>query len=65
MLFYRKSGGRCGFAESMPQERITALKMDETPVETMEVADQASEVVQKAKAQPQTYPLLLLCDDNI
>uniref|UniRef100_A0A8B9HR34 Exosome complex component RRP45 n=1 Tax=Astyanax mexicanus TaxID=7994 RepID=A0A8B9HR34_ASTMX len=29
----RKEGGRFGFAESMPKERITALKRDEAPVE--------------------------------
>ncbi|XP_053712693.1 exosome complex component RRP45-like isoform X1 [Synchiropus splendidus] len=49
----RKAGGRCGFAESMTQERITALKMQETPVETTEVSATADSIVQKAKAAPQ------------
>eukprot|EP00064_Thunnus_orientalis_P006018 superscaffoldBa00000607_g6032 len=53
----RKAGGRCGFAESMPQERITALKMDETPVEMTDVTETANDIVQKAEAPPQTYPL--------
>uniref|UniRef100_A0A671YUZ5 Exosome complex component RRP45 n=1 Tax=Sparus aurata TaxID=8175 RepID=A0A671YUZ5_SPAAU len=52
----RKAGGRCGFAESMPQERITALKMDETPVEMTEVTDRANDIVQKAEAPSQTVP---------
>ncbi|KAM9362618.1 exosome complex component RRP45 [Symphorus nematophorus] len=52
----RKVGGRCGFAESMPQERITALKMDETPVEMTDVTDRANDIVQKAEAPPQTVP---------
>ncbi|KAM8772390.1 exosome complex component RRP45 [Acanthopagrus schlegelii] len=51
-----KAGGRCGFAESMPQERITALKMDETPVEMTEVTDRANDIVQKAEALSQTVP---------
>ncbi|XP_056227876.1 exosome complex component RRP45 [Seriola aureovittata] len=52
----RKAGGRCGFAESIPQERITALKADETPVEMMDVTDRANDIVQKAEAPPQTVP---------
>ncbi|XP_023258295.1 exosome complex component RRP45 [Seriola lalandi dorsalis] len=52
----RKAGGRCGFAESIPQERITALKTDETPVEMMDVTDRANDIVQKAEAPPQTVP---------
>ncbi|XP_041789811.1 exosome complex component RRP45 isoform X2 [Chelmon rostratus] len=52
----RKAGGRCGFAESMPQERITALKTDETPVEMTDVSDRAKDVVQKAEALPHTVP---------
>uniref|UniRef100_UPI003AAC3C19 exosome complex component RRP45 isoform X2 n=1 Tax=Centroberyx gerrardi TaxID=166262 RepID=UPI003AAC3C19 len=52
----RKEGGRCGFAESMPQERITALKMDETPVEMTDVTERANDIVQRAEAPPQTVP---------
>ncbi|XP_069573900.1 exosome complex component RRP45 [Brachyistius frenatus] len=50
----RKAGGRCGFAESMPQERITALKMDETPVEMTDVAERVDDIVRKAEAPPPT-----------
>ncbi|XP_070711197.1 exosome complex component RRP45 [Pempheris klunzingeri] len=52
----RKAGGRCGFAESMPQERITTLKMEETPVEMTDVTDRAHDIIQNAKAPPQTVP---------
>lgn len=52
----RKAGGRCGFAESMPQERITALKKDETPVEMTDVTETANDIIQKAEAAPQAVP---------
>ncbi|XP_054460822.1 exosome complex component RRP45 [Anoplopoma fimbria] len=52
----RKEGGRCGFAESLPQERITALKMDETSVEMTDVTERATDIVQKAEAPTQTVP---------
>ncbi|KAM4584007.1 exosome complex component RRP45 [Odontesthes bonariensis] len=52
----RKAGGRCGFAESMPQERITALKMDDTAVEMTDVTETASAIVQKTEAPTSTVP---------
>ncbi|KAG7486621.1 hypothetical protein JOB18_035038 [Solea senegalensis] len=52
----RKAGEKCGFAESLPQERITALKVGKTPVEVMDVTEQANDIVQKAEVSPQTYP---------
>uniref|UniRef100_A0A3B3XYU8 Exosome complex component RRP45 n=1 Tax=Poecilia mexicana TaxID=48701 RepID=A0A3B3XYU8_9TELE len=52
----RKAGGRCGFAESIPQERITALKTDQTAVEMTDVGETASSIVQTAEAPPQTVP---------
>ncbi|KAM7418506.1 hypothetical protein PAMA_015903 [Pampus argenteus] len=52
----RKAGGRCGFAESLPQERITALKMDETAVEMTDVTETANDIVQKAEAPSQMVP---------
>uniref|UniRef100_A0A3B4B6C4 Exosome complex component RRP45 n=1 Tax=Periophthalmus magnuspinnatus TaxID=409849 RepID=A0A3B4B6C4_9GOBI len=52
----RKAGERCGFAESMPQERITALKMDETPVEMKNVTEKAEDIVKKYEAPPQSVP---------
>lgn len=55
---YRKAGGKCGFAESMQQDRITALKKDETPVEMTDVTETANGIIQKGEAAPQTYPEL-------
>ncbi|XP_019940065.2 exosome complex component RRP45 [Paralichthys olivaceus] len=52
----RKAGGRCGFAESIPLERITALKMEETPMEMMDVTERANDIVQKAEVPPQMVP---------
>ncbi|XP_034457542.1 exosome complex component RRP45 isoform X2 [Hippoglossus hippoglossus] len=52
----RKAGGRCGYAESIPLERITALKMDETPMEMMDVTERANDIVQKAEVPPQMVP---------
>lgn len=46
----RKAGERCGFAESMQQDRITALKMDETPVEMEDVTERAEDIVKKSEA---------------
>uniref|UniRef100_A0A8C1RVH0 Exosome complex component RRP45 n=1 Tax=Cyprinus carpio TaxID=7962 RepID=A0A8C1RVH0_CYPCA len=40
----RKEGGKFGFAESMPKERITALKRDEAPVEMTDVQETANEI---------------------
>uniref|UniRef100_H3CG73 Exosome complex component RRP45 n=1 Tax=Tetraodon nigroviridis TaxID=99883 RepID=H3CG73_TETNG len=50
----RKAGDRCGFAASLPQGRITALKMDETAVDLTDVADTANEILQKAEVPRQT-----------
>lgn len=54
----RKAGGRCGFAESVPEERITALKMDETAVEITDVMDDANDIAQKAEAPLEKYPFV-------
>ncbi|XP_056265003.1 exosome complex component RRP45 isoform X2 [Pseudoliparis swirei] len=52
----RKEGGRCGFAESLPQERITALRMEQTSVEMTDATARANDIVQKADAPPQKAP---------
>lgn len=54
----RKAGGRCGFAESVPEERITALKVDETAVETTDVMDGANDIVQKVDTPLEKYPFI-------
>uniref|UniRef100_A0A8C2FU50 Exosome complex component RRP45 n=1 Tax=Cyprinus carpio TaxID=7962 RepID=A0A8C2FU50_CYPCA len=45
----RKEGGKFGFAESMPKERITALKRDEAPVEMTDVKETANEIVNRTE----------------
>uniref|UniRef100_A0A8C1RWG3 Exosome complex component RRP45 n=2 Tax=Cyprinus carpio TaxID=7962 RepID=A0A8C1RWG3_CYPCA len=45
----RKEGGKFGFAESMPKERITALKRDEAPVEMTDVQETANEIVNRTE----------------
>nr|XP_046196295.1 exosome complex component RRP45 [Oncorhynchus gorbuscha] len=52
----RKTGGKFGFAESLPQERITALKTNVSPVEMSDVKEKANEIVQRAEVPPQTVP---------
>lgn len=52
----RKQGSGVGFAESLPRERITALKTDELPVEMTDVTETANEIIKKAEAPPQSVP---------
>ncbi|XP_055990469.1 exosome complex component RRP45 [Sorex fumeus] len=46
----RKEGGKCGFAESMVHQRITAFKMEKAPVDTSAVEEKAEEII--AEAEP-------------
>lgn len=52
----RKAGEKCGFAESMPQERITALKTEETSLEMTDVTERANDIVENAEAPSQSVP---------
>ncbi|XP_043917467.1 exosome complex component RRP45 [Protopterus annectens] len=45
----RKRGEKFGFAESLPDQKITALKMDVTTIDTSDAEDTAREVVEKAE----------------
>ncbi|XP_026059711.1 exosome complex component RRP45 [Carassius auratus] len=45
----RKEGGKFGFAESMPKERITTLKREEAPVEMADVKETANEIVNRTE----------------
>lgn len=45
----RKEGGKFGFAESMPKERITTLKREEAPVEMTDVKETANEIVNRTE----------------
>ncbi|XP_053114125.1 exosome complex component RRP45 isoform X2 [Hemicordylus capensis] len=44
----RKEGGKFGFAESIPNQRITAFKIEQAPVDTHDVQEQAQEIIAKA-----------------
>lgn len=46
----------------MPEERITALKVDETSVEMTDVMDDANDVAQKAEAALEKYPFVTWLD---
>ncbi|CAH2300651.1 exosome complex component RRP45 [Pelobates cultripes] len=46
----RKEGGKHGFAESIPDQRITVLKMEKAPVDTSDVEEKAEEII--AKSEP-------------
>ncbi|XP_019377619.1 PREDICTED: exosome complex component RRP45 [Gavialis gangeticus] len=44
----RKEGGKFGFAESIPNQKITAFKMERAPVDANDVEEQAEEIITKA-----------------
>ncbi|XP_066487886.1 exosome complex component RRP45 [Tiliqua scincoides] len=44
----RKEGGKFGFAESISNQRITAFKIEQAPVDTHDVKEQAEEIIAKA-----------------
>ncbi|TRY94478.1 hypothetical protein DNTS_004616 [Danionella cerebrum] len=56
VLMQRKEGGKFGFAESLPIERITALKRDEAPVEMADVKDTAEEIINRTESSTEVYP---------
>ncbi|NXT26263.1 EXOS9 protein, partial [Syrrhaptes paradoxus] len=45
----RKEGGKFGFAESIPNQKITSFKMGSTAVDTNNVEEQAEEIITKAE----------------
>uniref|UniRef100_A0A673IAI2 Exosome complex component RRP45 n=1 Tax=Sinocyclocheilus rhinocerous TaxID=307959 RepID=A0A673IAI2_9TELE len=52
----RKEGGKFGFAESMPKERITTLKRDDAPVEMTDVKETASDIVNRTETTTEAVP---------
>uniref|UniRef100_A0A671RCP3 Exosome complex component RRP45 n=1 Tax=Sinocyclocheilus anshuiensis TaxID=1608454 RepID=A0A671RCP3_9TELE len=52
----RKEGGKFGFAESMPKERITTLKRDDAPVEMTDVKETASDIVNRTETTTEVVP---------
>lgn len=51
----RKEGGKCGFAESIPNQKITAFKMERAPVDANDVEEQAEEIIMKADPPLDVY----------
>ncbi|XP_012877618.1 PREDICTED: exosome complex component RRP45 [Dipodomys ordii] len=49
----RKEGGKFGFAESIANQRITAFKMEQAPVDTSEVEEKADEIIAEAEPPPE------------
>ncbi|KAM8764127.1 exosome complex component RRP45 [Rhynchonycteris naso] len=49
----RKEGGKFGFAESIPNQRITAFKMEEASVDTSDVEEKAEEIITEAEPPPE------------
>nr|DBA28919.1 TPA: hypothetical protein GDO54_009204 [Pyxicephalus adspersus] len=45
----RKQGGKFGFAESLPDKKITVLKMEKILVDTKDVREKAEEVISKSE----------------
>ncbi|KAJ1216853.1 hypothetical protein NDU88_004452 [Pleurodeles waltl] len=45
----RKEGGKFGFVESIPDQRITALKMELPPVDISDVEEKAEEIMSQAE----------------
>lgn len=54
-FFFRKEGGKFGFAESMPKERITTLKREEAPVEMTDVKETANDIVTRTETSTEAY----------
>ncbi|PKU29426.1 exosome complex component rrp45 [Limosa lapponica baueri] len=56
----RKEGGKFGFAESIPNQKITAFKMESAAVDTNNVEEQAEEIITKADppSEVSTTPIL-------
>ncbi|XP_051475250.1 exosome complex component RRP45 isoform X2 [Apus apus] len=51
----RKEGGKFGFAESIPNQKITAFKMESAAVDTNNVEEQAGEIITKADPPSEVF----------
>ncbi|XP_062430007.1 exosome complex component RRP45 isoform X2 [Rhea pennata] len=51
----RKEGGKFGFAESIPNQKITAFKMERAAVDTKNVEEQAEEIITKADPPSEVF----------
>lgn len=60
----RKEGGKFGFAESIPNQKITAFKMESAAVDTNNVEEQAEEIITKADPPSEVYVFCFLSKKN-
>ncbi|NXC38392.1 EXOS9 protein, partial [Penelope pileata] len=51
----RKEGGKFGFAESIPNQKITAFKMESAAVDTNNVEEQAEEIIAQADPPSEVF----------
>ncbi|NXJ96253.1 EXOS9 protein, partial [Corythaixoides concolor] len=51
----RKEGGKFGFAESIPNQKITAFKMESAAVDTNNVEEQAEEIITNADPPSEVF----------
>ncbi|NWU63895.1 EXOS9 protein, partial [Pterocles burchelli] len=51
----RKEGGKFGFAESIPNQKITSFKMESAAVDTNNVEEQAEEIITKADPPSEVF----------
>ncbi|NXP12796.1 EXOS9 protein, partial [Thinocorus orbignyianus] len=56
----RKEGGKFGFAESIPNQKITAFKMESAAVDTNDVEEQAEEIITKAEPPSEVFTTPIL-----
>ncbi|XP_033890440.3 exosome complex component RRP45 [Acipenser ruthenus] len=52
----RKEGGKFGFAESMPNQRITAYKMEVAPVDTDDIGKKAEDLISNTEPPSEIIP---------
>ncbi|XP_039607080.1 exosome complex component RRP45 [Polypterus senegalus] len=56
----RKEGGKFGFAESLPNQRITAFKIEGAPVNTSEVEETVEEIIHNTVSPTEVVPSPIL-----
>ncbi|KAK1175622.1 exosome complex component RRP45 [Acipenser oxyrinchus oxyrinchus] len=57
----RKEGGKFGFAESMPNQRITAYKMEVAPVDTGDIGKKAEDLISNTEPPSEFIPSPVVC----
>ncbi|XP_041120894.1 exosome complex component RRP45-like [Polyodon spathula] len=57
----RKEGGKFGFAESMPNQRITAYKMEVAPVDTGDIGKKTEDLIYNSEPPSEFIPSPVVC----